>query len=232
MKRVLLIFFVLSFCANSIVFAQDEVRPDFSNRRTALLFTFSGLANLGAGDFEGGIGGKLFFSPNLALRAGLSFARASETNPFQNNNNTPGQDEEKTATGFGINAALEYHVLTTRVSPYMGVGVGLSTLSTESKNAVAANANQTTIKNNRQGETIGGQNYLAGTTVSVFALIGAEFFLYKELSLAAEYRIGFSSTSRSDQEVSVANQTTTTSQGSVSRIGIDNQGFLTLAFYF
>ena len=47
----------------------------------AILFTFNGLSALGAGSYNGGIGGKFFLSPALALRAGLQFANSSTTIP-------------------------------------------------------------------------------------------------------------------------------------------------------
>ncbi|MDP4173437.1 MAG: outer membrane beta-barrel protein [Bacteroidota bacterium] len=229
MKKLWIMLCAFSLFSSSMIFSQDEIKPDFSNRRTALIFTFSGLGNIGAGDFQGGIGGKLFFSPNLALRAGLSFVSASESIPYQNG---PGQEGKQSATGFGINGAIEYHLSPARVSPYIGGGLSLNTLSTESKNAVSAIQQQTTVKNNLGGENIGGTAYQAGTTVSVFALVGAEFFLYKELSLAAEYRLGFSSTSQSDQEITTGSVTQKTTGGSLTKVGIDSQGFITLAFYF
>lgn len=229
MKKIITLFTLFLIASTASVSAQDDVRPDYANRRAALLFTFSGLANIGAGNFEGGIGGKYFLNPMMAVRAGLSFSTISETVPSQAAN---GKEGKTSATGFGLNGAIEYHLASTRVSPYIGGGFGLSTTSTESKDPVNANQDQVTIKNNLGGETISGTTYNAGTSISLYALLGAEFFIYRELSLAAEYRLGFISTSRSDQERTVGNVTDKTKGGSISQFGVESQGFITLAFYF
>ncbi len=210
---------------SSFAFAQNEVRPMLSTGSTALLFEFSGLANIGAGNFEGGIGGKYYLNPNLALRGGLQFLNVTQSAP---NDNLP--DDEVSATGFGLTAALEYHLRTGRVSPYLGGGISFTNISTDETQQVAGG--KVTRSNAINGVNIGGDSYNAGSTIGVFGSLGVEFFLYKELSLGAEYRLGFSSTSQADEEVSQGNVTQTTKGGSISKIGLDSQGFITLAVYF
>jgi hypothetical protein len=202
----------------------------------AVLFDFSGLSFLGANSFNGGIGAKYFITAPLALRAGLQFGHGSKDTPANPGVGQAGADGSATATTFGINAAAEYHLLPTRVSPYFGGGILFSTTTTESKNPVtyvppAANP-QVTTKDNQNGENIDGVAYLAGMKFMIGALAGVEFFLAKEISLAAEYRLGYALTSRSDQQVINANVTTTTKVGSSSTFAIDNTGALTLAVYF
>ncbi len=210
---------------SSFLFAQSEVKPTLYAGSKALLFQFSGLANIGAGNFEGGVGGKYFLNSNLAIRGGLQFANASVSTP---NTNLP--DNKNSATTFGINGAVEYHLSTKRVSPYLGGGIAFSTTSTEETQQTVGGENK--VSNNRNGVNIGGNAFNAGTTISVFGMVGAEFFIYDELSLGAEYRVGFSSTSQADEEVTVGNQTTTTAGGSLTTIGLTSQGFITLAIYF
>ena len=116
----------------------------------------------------------------------------------------------------------------------MGVGAGFSTTSTDAKPTVVGTPplTQSETKNSGAGQTVNGTTYLGGTSIQVFGLAGVEFFLYKELSLSAEYQLGYMSTSRKDQEVTVAGTTTTTKIGSGSNLGITNSGVLTLAVYF
>lgn len=208
----------------SLSFSQEE-KPFIEKKSRALLFEFSGLDNLGANSFNGGIGGKYFLKSNMAIRAGLQFMNISEDDPFQGNG---GIDGEAQATEFGISAALEVHLTSKRVSPYYGGGLALAFTSTESKSAEADPADQVTIKNNRNGEF----GYYGGTEFTIYGLVGVEVFVLRNLSLAAEYRLGFSHISRKDEEATLGNTTVTTKLGSIRAIGIASAGVLTLAVYF
>lgn len=223
MKKTLVILLVVfSFAAN--IYAQDAVKPAPAAGTAGLLFTFSGLSNLGAGNFEGGFGGKYFFTKNLAVRGILNFTSASQTDPSGMDGVA---DDEYTATVIGVGAALEYHFGYKRVSPYLGGGVGFRTASTE------FSEEGRTIKNNSNGLNVNGTTFSAGTALEVFGLMGVEFFLFDELSLAAEYRLGFESFSAADQEVEQEGfDTITTEGGSGSNFSLQSQGFLTLAIYF
>jgi opacity protein-like surface antigen len=223
MKKVLLVAVAILMVA-SVSLGQD-VTPGLTGGSKALLFTFGGLSTLSANNFSGGFGAKYYLSSSMAVRAGLQFSSASTTTPANPGTGQVGADGSTSNTTIGVAAAIELHLGSGRVSPYLGGGVGFSTTSTESKNpAVAtppATPTQTTVKNAN-----------APTTFTVYALAGFEFFLWKELSLSGEYRIGFSSSSLKDQETTTGATTTTVKQGSSSTIGIAAQGALTLAVYF
>ena len=222
--RNILVIILSVLLVTAVAFGQDD-KPFTAKGDKALLFEFSGLANLGANSFNGGIGAKYFLSQDMAIRGGFQVASISEDYPFQG---TGGADGEAFASSFGISAAIEFHLNTKRVSPYYGGGVGLSFTSTESKSTVANPDNQVTIKNDSNGEF----GYFAGTQIEVFGLLGAEVFILDNFSLAAEYRLGFSSLSRKDEEVTQGTQTTTTKQGSRQVFGLASAGVLTLAIYF
>lgn len=232
MKKVFIVVLALVL-VGSMSFAQ-EVTPNLTGGSKALLFSFAGLSFLNAGTFDGGFGAKYYLSDAMAVRAGLQFASASATNPANPPAGQQGSDGTQSATRIGVGGAIELHMGKGRVSPYLGAGVAFSTTSTEMKNIVVGNPPpaQTTTKNATGGETISGVNYQGGTTFTVYGLAGFEFFLYKEVSLAGEYRLGFSSTSRKDQEVTAGATTTTTKLASSSTFDIASQGVLTLAVYF
>ena len=201
----------------------EEIAPSIGLHSKAMLFSFSGLSVLGAGAFEGGFGGKYYLMENIAIRGSLQFLTASAS--------TPGTitDGDTSATRFGLSAAAEYHLLKTRVSPYVGGGLSFSTTSTSDKNAVnTAGGTQTTTKNKIGGESIGGKTYLGGTGFGINGLAGVEFFIAKEVSLSAEYQLGYSLLSEADQVAG----TVTTKAGSINTFGITATGLLTLAFYF
>lgn len=229
MKKVTSLLIVLALFS-SLAFSQDEAKSSIAAGSKALLFQFSGFSNLGAGEFEGGIGGKYFFTRNMALRVDLQFANVSVTIPANPGAGQNGTDGEISGTEFGVGGAIEYHFGRGRVSPYFGGGLGISTASTTSKPAIVGTGVQGEVSNRIGGESQIG--ITAGTEISVGAIIGAEFFLFKELSLGAEYRVGALILSQADEEVKNNTVTVTTEGGSSTAIGIMSQGFITLAFYF
>ena len=231
MKKILLPLALTTVISLSSV---QDVVPSLAGGSKAVLFSFGGLAFLSAGTFDGGVGARYYLSDGFAVRAGLQFTSASQTNPANPVAPQTGEDGKASASAFGLSGAAELHMGKGRVIPYVGAGLGFTTTSTESKNIVVGNPPpaQTTTKNRTAGETVNGTAYTSGSALQVFGLLGVEFFLYKELSLAAEYRLGYMSTSRPDQEVTSGTTTTTTKVGSGSTVGISNSGLLTLAVYF
>ncbi len=197
------------------------------------MFNFTGLDNLNANSFNGGFGGKLYLSPTMAVRGGLQFITASQDFPINLDPGQQGQDGEISASTFGFNGAVEIHSGAGRVSPFIGVGAGFSTTSTENKSLnFGPSSSQRVVKNDPDGETINGNSFVAGNRLDIFGLIGAEFFIVKELSLAAEYRLGFSKISGKDVEVSQGTTSDKFKVGGASGFGIDTGGALTLSFYF
>lgn len=218
---IMLLIVLFSFSA---ALAQDD-KPFMAKGDKAILFEFSGLDNLGAHSFEGGIGGKYYLSQDMAIRGGLQLASINEDYPFQGSG---GVDGEAYASRFGVSAAIEFHLSTKRVSPYYGAGVGLSFTSTESKSVEADPVDQVTIKNDSNGEF----GYFGGTEFDIFGMLGTEIYIFDNFSLAAEYRLGFSYLSRKDEEITQGNQSTSVKQGSRQEFGLASAGVLTLAIYF
>ena len=99
----------------------------------------------------------------------------------------------------------------------------VSSTSTENKTAVNTTGGaQTDTKN-------GGA---AGLTLGLGGIAGVEFFLTKEISLGAEYTLGYALRSHYDLTSTTGPITTTTKEGSTSTIAISNTGALTLSVYF
>lgn len=233
MKKAGIILLAL-FLLGSVAFSQ-EVKPVLTEGKNALLFNFSGLSFLGAGAYNGGIGAKYFLADKFAARALLIFGYASQTTPADPPSGWVGMDGKTSATSFGAGIGIEYHMGSGRVSPYVGGVLGFSTTSTSYKPAVIGapgTLTQSERKNSLSGESINGRTYSAGTTFSLGAIIGVEFFLYNELSLGAEYLVGFSTTAKKDQVVTSGSTSTTTKGGSSSQFGITNDGSITLSIYF
>ena len=226
--RLCALLFCIVVVTSGVVAQETSIAP----KAKALLFSFNGLDALGANEFNGGLGVKYYLASDMAIRIGIEFASANQTIAANPPAGTPSSDGSVSGTRFGVSGALEYHLTRSRVSPYIGAGVGLSSTSTETKSVVVGTGTQTVVKNDVGGETIGGRNFTAGLTLSIGALAGVEVFIMKEVSLSAEYQVGFESSSRSDQEVTTGATTTKTKVGGTTGIGIRTAGFLTLAVYF
>jgi len=223
MRRFLLSLFLLMFIS-SLSFAQQN-QGYFKAGSKALLFEFSGLADLGAGSYNGGLGGKYFLTNKMAIRGSLQFMDISQEIPYQGDG---GLDGTRDVNLFGISGALEVHFDTSRVNPYFGGGVGFAISSTERKTAAADITQQITVKNDVDGEL----GYFGGTQLSIFAMLGVEVFIIDQLSLAAEYRLGYTYISQKDQEVTQGTTTVTTRQGSITGLGLQSSGALILSVYF
>lgn len=241
MKARLMAGAVAVLMAVSFTWSQDFATSIASGSKS-MLFTMQGLATLGAGDFNGGFGAKYFISDKMGIRAGLGLIMANEGIPLPDGQS--GTEGSRSAFGFGINAALEYHLLSTRVSPYLGAGLGFSTMSTNYEALVVAPATfQRTTENDLGGEDIGSSTYYAGTAMNIGAIVGVEFFVTKEISLAAEYQLGYTMVSVPDEKDNTAPGTTvTTISGGQSYLGLGSVntsggvladgGALTLSVYF
>jgi outer membrane protein W len=217
----------------SMSLSQDVV-PSIGPGSKAVLFSFGGLSFLSAGTFDGGLGGRYYLSESMSVRAGIQFTSASQTTSANPGTIQVGADGRASATVMGLEGAAEWHMGKGRVMPYVGLGAAFSTTSTDSKPVIVGlpPLTQPETKNATGGLTVNGTTYRGGTSFQIFGLAGVEFFLYKELSLAAEYQLGYTTTSRKDQEVTSGGTTTTTKVGSASNIGITNSGVLTLSVYF
>lgn len=220
MKTIFSIFVFLIF-SFSLLLAQEN-QSYYEAGAKGLTFEFNGFS---PGSFNGGIGGKYLLNSDLALKGGILFSSARQTNPFPG---TGGVDGEQKGSEFGIFVAIEKHLNTHRVSPYLGGGFEYASSSTEEKNPALDAASQVTVKNSTGGEL----GFRGGTTTAFAALFGCEFFLVKNLSLGAEYQLGYMKISLKDQETTMGNVTTTLNQGSYRAYGLTSSGMLALTFYF
>jgi opacity protein-like surface antigen len=210
-------------------FAEGEVAPTIGVGSKAILFSFNGLAILGAGAFNGGIGGKYYLMENLAARGGLQFLTVSRSIPANPPVGITGTDGSQSAFQLGLNAAVEYHLSKSRVSPYVGGGFLFLTTTTNNKTAVQGALASVETQNAANGETIDGVPYYAGLNFGLMALGGIEFFITNEISLGAEYQLGYNLNSRYNQKIVNGLETKV---GNTNTIGIKATGLLTLAVYF
>lgn len=197
------------------------VEPAVKAGAKSLNFTFGGFGNFGFGaaGVAGGISGSYFMNQQAALRVGLQIYSNSTSTPwndFSGNGSNPGSDGTTSTFALGIGADyLSYmSALTPRVKPYIGAGVAFTMVSDDSKPAISNAAGTGTLIETKNG------NGSDGITFGVVGIAGAEFFLYPEISLSAEYQLNiFSLTSRSNMVQSFKNTTSvTTKEGSATSI--------------
>lgn len=224
MKKVLaVVLAVVMMCG--VVMAQDAPAGNQAGAKS-MNFTFGGLGTfgLGATGINGGLGVSYFLSSDAAVRLGLQIGMASSTTPANPAAGQTGKDGESSSTSIGIGGDYLMYMGGARVKPYMGAGVSLSLNSNSSKSVV-------NTTNGVQVETKNGPG--AGMTIGLAGIAGAEFYLYNEISLSAEYRLNlFSTTSNSDMEVTTGSTTVTTKGGSsMNLLGFSAAG-ATLHIYF
>jgi hypothetical protein len=123
-KKIALIL-ALFVCTS---FAQKD-GPFVGTGSKAVLFSFSGLNTLGANNFDGGAGMKFFLTSPMALRVGIMVNMSGTTIPANPRTGETGIDGSTSSTSFGEEAALEYHLTTSRATPYLGGGIGFMSSS-------------------------------------------------------------------------------------------------------
>jgi opacity protein-like surface antigen len=186
MKKVLIAALAVLMVFGLAV-AQD-VNPAIHAGAKSMNFTFNGLGNFGIGPTgpNAGIGGSYFLSNDAAVRAGLQVGLSTTSTPANAPTGTTGTDGSTSSFSFGIAADYLMYMNAGRVRPYWGAGLNFSTTTSDVKYATVG-----ATQDEQQGGT--------PTTFGLAGIMGAEFFIYSEISLSAEYQLNLVSlTSTSD----------------------------------
>jgi opacity protein-like surface antigen len=234
MKK-LLVLILAAVMVSGPLFAQDVVRPVIKSGAKSLNFTFGGFGTFGltGAGVSGGISMSWFMSNDAALRIGLQAAVNNTKTPYNDltpNGTNPGSDGTTSATqlGLGVDYLMYMNGMTARVKPFWGLGVDVISNSSDVKPSLPNTAPNGSVTETKNGGATDGLTFGLG------GILGAEFFLYSEMSLSAEYKLNFFSvTSRSDRVVSSkALPDVTTKQGSATQILGFGSGGATLHIYF
>jgi len=224
MKKILIILLVI-LLIGTVSFGQ-EFNPPVKGEK-AMLFSFSGLGFLGVLEYQGGYGYKMYLSNSMALRMALMLNYNNTKIPYVETPNMIGEDGYDKTFGFGTELAFEIHKGGGRIDPYFGVGGGFFMTTTEIANpATAATGGtivQPTLKNQLGGD--------AGTNFGAFFLLGMEYYITDNLSLAGEYHFGFDYTAALTEVFDNGTTAVETTGGSSIGFGITSSGLLTLAIY-
>jgi hypothetical protein len=215
MKHLITVLCILSL-ATGMATAQDQTAKGKAGDK-ALLFSLNGLANLGAGNFQGGFGMRYHFTGTMAGRIGLGFGQSSVTDKAPSGT-TSAVDEKTTDMSFSISPGLEYYIVHTKsVSGFIGAEIfyKMTSKTVEGVNNVANTKNEVT-----------------GNTFGAAAFIGAEWFPWEGIGLSAEYHLHFA-TSSGKTTITTASSTSETDAPSTTEIGLGsmNSTSFTLSIY-
>jgi outer membrane protein W len=215
MRRSISLLIIASLVTGTL--AAQDVKPAVSTGSKSLNFSFAGLGAFGIGPtgVGGGLGATYFLSSDAGVRVGLQVVYASSSTPANPPAGTPGKDGSQSAFLAAVGADYLMYMVgaTSRVRPYMGAGLEFGFGNTNRKIALIGPGDQTEVKNDLGGENINGTAYVAGTTLSARAIAGAEFFLYPELSISAEYRLNVIELMSASDEETITGPVTVTQKG-------------------
>ena len=191
----------------------------------ALVFTLSGLSNLGpqeagSGDslgVAGGVGMKFWLTDRLAVRGILGFTLNSQTDKA-----TVAQqsDEKTTITGITVMPGIQFNMVK------VGQGFGY----------VGGQLAFVYIKYNvdNTNKVPGFNIESSGTGFGVGGFMGIEYFLWESVSLSAEYQLMFATTSGKDKQTVPGTASTESDRPSETMITLKSgsSAALTLSMYF
>lgn len=188
MKQLIVVVLALTVACGTAL-AADNVKPMQKAGATALMFDLGGLANLSAGNYQGGVGLKYYFSNGVAVRASVGFGMTSTTtkNPADPVPTTQESESKYTAMNFSIAPGIQYNVATSNsVVGYVGAQVSY-TMASQKREGNASGFGVGYSKDHEYKEST--------STFGAAAFVGVEWFPWDNISFAAEYRFNFSTTS-------------------------------------
>lgn len=214
MKRILLILLAVAVAGN-FAFAQA---PKTKQGDKAFLFTINGFGDFGVGSspvgtvFVGstgtpvslaGFGLKYYVANDVAIRGALAATFASSTQKI-----TGETDDEASATAFGIIPGLQYHISTMgSVTAYVGAFVVVGAVSASVTPSVPI-----------PGPSV--ETKFTGLLFGVGGIIGAEFYPWENVSLGAEYQLGFTNTSGETEAPGATVEGPTTTEIGISSFAV------------
>jgi opacity protein-like surface antigen len=170
--RLLTMFFLFPILSVTLLSQTEEI-PSLRGKK-ALIFTFSGL-NLG-----GGLGGKYWLTDELSIRAAMDLSTSSSEADDRISSDPSSELRESNSTIVSCTVALFHTFLASEtIQPYYGLGGGVNIESWDWKTVTAGGAS-TSYKSN-------------GRKFHITAMIGTEIWITKNISLAGEQTLVFSS---------------------------------------
>lgn len=203
---------------------QDSIAPKTSKGDFALLFDLGGLANLALRSFGAfadttaagaGFGARFFVADNLALRLGLTVSGSSIDIP--QGPDSLGLSDKLEVLRLGIAPAVLVDIVTVGpVAGYVGGEVGYAILNNSRD---AADTSEVDVD-------------ATSSVFSAAAILGAEWFPWRQISLSGEYQFGFSTASSSREETRAGRPAVRFENPSETTFGLQSRGTITLGVSF
>jgi len=178
------------------------------------------------------IRGRYFLTDDLAVRLQLGFFTNNNTTNFAEQNNGEGGQgsRERTNSMFDIRLGIEKHLGShEKFSPYLAAEFMFGSGSATETWTNSDNGNDYEVGESNKisgGWNGGGTTYNPGTTIGLNLIIGADYYVFDQLYVGAEFGYGFTSNNRPDvvTERTSGNTTVTTVNlgGSSSALGMYN----------
>lgn len=203
-----------------LVLAVAVGAQDLRTNNQAILFTFSGLSNLGVTNYNAGpaagVGAKIFNAAGtMAYRPCVVFGMSS-TEDDPDIEDYVGE-KESTST-FGILVDVIKHVNKNNITPYYGAGVGFVKQSESDESGHMEDDDPDETKSSTSGFSIRG-------------ILGVEWFVKKNISFSGEYRVSFTKGSQENKSKMGGADDWNKSSTSQTNIGIGSSGLFTIAIY-
>ena len=226
MKQLIAVVLVLTLAVGTAL-AADNSKPIQKAGSTALMFDLGGLANLSAGNYQGGVGFKYYISNGFAVRAAVGFGMTSTTtkNPADPIPTTQESESKYSAMNFTIAPGIQYNVATSAaVVAYVGAQISY-TMGSQTREGNANNFNVGFSKDHEYKEST--------STFGGAAFVGVEWFAWDNISFAGEYRFNFSTTSgKAESKNATTSESTDAPSSTAFGLSSGNAANLTLCVYF
>jgi hypothetical protein len=209
------------FFAILILLAVRVSAQDLRTNNHAILFSFSGLSDLGLNSYNGGtnyagIGAKLVNqSGEMALRPAFVFSGGSTLDEAEAVNFI---GEKRSNFTVGILVDVIKHLNKNNILPFIGVGMGFVTSKQKTEPAHAENQKADNTETNVSGFLIRG-------------ILGAEVFIKKNISLSWEYQLSYMKGTNTNKYTNGTGGLTVVSKNKTFNFGLEAVGRLTLAVY-
>jgi len=200
--------FVLVFAMIVGVFAQVtfasekgeafKLSPEYAGKKNGIIFNVDDIL-LDIESYQGGIGVKHYFNEKFAYRGSIDFSYIDSSSSLTLN----------------LGNSIEKHLLTGRVSPYIGAFLDIGYIHFKSTD-----------------EASGVETEVTSIPLSIGPLIGVEVFVLDFVSLFAEYSLS-ASYSKTKTEQTAAGVTTSDKDSDFSiEAGIGNESKIGIVVYF
>ena len=216
MKKLLLICVLFIFGFSGLNAEVTRVRIGENDQ--AFLFNLNGLTALTAGNFGGGIGYQYYISDDIAVRLGFGLNSFNETSkdPLADSSSV---DSEYNTFDFQISPGIRYcFAYSSTIAAYVG--------------AELFYINSSELSNYPNFKKTDPEVEISTNSFGIGFILGAEWFAWENVSLGAEYKLLYTTTSGTSKTTQDGNSLTV-DMPSTTTFGVGASSYnFTISFFF